>query len=91
MFRIVLDDGHEHVWERIGQVTDVIVLDHCTVAGCGAGHYYDPNAPAPPVRFAYVVCDRSGRRPPRSSPTTRGRSPCVASRLGRGGAWLSLI
>ena len=57
VFSIVLDDGHEHVWERIGQVTDVIVLDHCTVAGCGAGHYYDPNAQAPPVRFAYLVCD----------------------------------
>jgi hypothetical protein len=47
MFSIVLDDGHEHVWERIGQVTDVIVLEHCTVPDCGAGHYYDPNAQAP--------------------------------------------
>ena len=44
---IVLDGGHEHVWKRIGHVADMVVLDRCTVAGCGAEHYYDPDVEPP--------------------------------------------
>lgn len=58
VFNIVLDDAHEHVWKRIGHVADMVALDRCTVAGCGAEHYYDPHA-EPPRRYE-LVSARSG-------------------------------
>ena len=42
VFSIVLYDAHEHVWKRIGHMADMVVLDRCTVAGCGAEHYSEP-------------------------------------------------
>jgi hypothetical protein len=53
VFSMVLDDVHEHVWKRIGHVADMVVLDRCTVAGCGAEHYYDPHV-EPPRRYELV-------------------------------------
>jgi hypothetical protein len=58
VFSIVLNDAHEHVWKRIDQVADMVVRDRCTVAGCGAKHYYDPHV-EPPRRYE-LVSARSG-------------------------------